>query len=206
MKVVNVVDNDSIVCESLKIYLEVVGFTVRLFDSATAFLQAVDASERSVTLISFSLSSGGGVGLVDELRHRSYSTRVVMVSDGEDTTQIVRAMRLGVVDVLVKPFSSSDLERSIRLAFSDAFSDAESLQLDSTACAAGNLSSEEEQILMLLCEGCTVKQVASKLDLSVRTIHYRKNSIFGKMGVKNRSEAISRIVRDRPRTRQATYN
>ena len=144
--------------------------------------------------------------MADEICRRLYLTRVVMISDGEDTTQIVRAMRLGVVDVLVKPFSTSELEKSIWLAFDDANSDAESIQMDSTACVAGNLSSEEEQILILLCEGCTVKQVASKLDLSVRTIHYRKNSIFGRMGVKNRTEAISRIVRARPETRQATFN
>ena len=57
------------------------------------------------------------------------------------------------------------------------------------------LSSEEAVILRLIVQGRTAKEVGSTLDISVRTFHYRKRSIFAKLGVNNRSEAIELIRR-----------
>ena len=56
--------------------------------------------------------------------------------------------------------------------------------------ATESLTERERQVLMLLCEGCSNKQIAQKLYLSVRTVEGRLNSIYAKLGVHSRAELI----------------
>jgi len=48
-----------------------------------------------------------------------------------------------------------------------------------------------------MVRGRTTKQVAAELDISIRTVHYRKKALLEKVGVQNRSEAIELVRRMR---------
>lgn len=196
MRVVNIVDDDAIMRNAAADYLEASGFTLRKFGAAAEFINSVPVSELSVTLIPFSLAGGQGLEFLDRLNQLRYETAVVMISDCEETLQIVQAMKIGATDILEKPFHCQELEQMVCSAFktSAKVSGLTRVELGGSDAVIDSLSQEEDTILTLLCQGWTVKQVAAKLDVSVRTVHYRKNSIFGKLGVKNRTEAMSRLA------------
>jgi DNA-binding NarL/FixJ family response regulator len=67
------------------------------------------------------------------------------------------------------------------------------LSLSIPESVMAQLNSDEASILSLLIQGRTTKEIGSELDLSVRTIHYRKTSMFKKLGVRDRSEAVEMV-------------
>jgi LuxR family maltose regulon positive regulatory protein len=54
------------------------------------------------------------------------------------------------------------------------------------------LSGRENEILQLIAAGLTNKEIALKLRISVRTVKFHTGNLFGKLGVKSRTEAIAR--------------
>lgn len=198
MSIVNIIEDDLAILTAASEYLEIRGHVVNRYMSAEAFLMESDHRSSSTTVISFSISGGKGMRLLQEVLARGMRTSVIMLSDLEDTTQIVSAMKLGAVDVIEKPFSMQRLESAIEASRSALQRETLS-RIDAPKTAGAQiLTGEEEAILTLLSEGCTVKEVAAKLDVSVRTVHYRKNSIFSKISVKNRSEALRWLAVNKP--------
>lgn len=61
--------------------------------------------------------------------------------------------------------------------------------------APEGLTERERQVLRWLCEGCSNKQIAQKLFISVRTVEGRLNTIYSKLGVHSRAEVIIAAAR-----------
>mgnify|MGYP000859474148 CR=1 FL=1 len=59
----------------------------------------------------------------------------------------------------------------------------------------GSLSLRERQVLGLVAEGLTNKEVAYRLGISERTIQFHLNSVFNKLGVNSRTEAVAKAFR-----------
>jgi len=53
------------------------------------------------------------------------------------------------------------------------------------------LTNRELEILQLLAEGLCDKQVAQRLDITVRTVKFHNNNIYDKLAVNSRSEAVA---------------
>jgi DNA-binding NarL/FixJ family response regulator len=57
------------------------------------------------------------------------------------------------------------------------------------------LTTREAQVLELLADGLSNKQIASRLALSDETVKFHLSSVFGKLGVSNRTEAVRQAIR-----------
>ena len=194
MSIINIVEEDVAVLSAAADYLEIQGFTVHKFGHAETFLRQIPNDENSVSLISFSIGGGRGLSLLKEIVQRRIPTAAIMISEGEATDQIVEAMKLGAMDVLEKPFLPAKLDQALSHAIGTMRKPVTASCVEGFSPPKTNLTGEEDAILVLLSQGCTVKEIAAKLDISVRTVHYRKNSIFEKIGVRNRTEAMAWVA------------
>jgi DNA-binding NarL/FixJ family response regulator len=61
---------------------------------------------------------------------------------------------------------------------------------------APRLSPREREVLALLVEGAPNKEIARALDISVRTVKFHVAAVLGKLGARNRAEAVARALRD----------
>ncbi|MCS7308139.1 MAG: sigma-54 dependent transcriptional regulator [Aquificaceae bacterium] len=107
-----VVDDEQSVLLAIGKVLSKHGYeTITLSD--TANLQ--EHVERADLLImDIRLTGGNGVELVEELRAKGYNLPVVFITAYTDPDMIIRASRLGAVDVLKKPFGADDLLRAVK--------------------------------------------------------------------------------------------
>lgn len=67
--------------------------------------------------------------------------------------------------------------------------------LTQTESLSEDLTEREHEVLRLLCEGCSNKQIAQNLFISVRTVEGRLNNIYSKLGIHSRAEAIVAATR-----------
>jgi two-component system NarL family response regulator len=160
-----------------------------------------------VLLLDLNLPGASGFGLLRELAPRLPSTRIVMLTISNDRRDLLDAVRNGAAGYLTKDLSPDALQRAVRgirsgdLAMSRAMA-AEVIQHLATATnrPAGSesrsdlpgVSVREEEVLALLADGLTDREIAERLGISPRTVETHVGSLLNKLGVRNRAQAARR--------------
>lgn len=182
--IVFVIDDDT---DSRTVLVELVRamqLPVRSFESAESFLAAYQG-ERPACIVSDQRMPGmTGIDLVEWLQERDMTIPVVMVTAFPDTQSTVRAVRGGAINLIEKPCSQeklwSGILEAIRLDQKNSVKDAE---LELAKQKVARLVEVEQEVAELLLEGHPNKVVASRLDVSLRTVEARRASIFKKLDV-----------------------
>ncbi len=108
------VEDDRILAQSLKSYLETAGFQVTL---ATSYSEAVDQIERKgydMYVLDVNLGDGDGINLVRDLRDMKDDTPTIFISALTDVENITRGFSVGAEDYIKKPFDPEELVVRIR--------------------------------------------------------------------------------------------
>jgi len=110
---------------------------------------------------------------------------VFMTAVGDIRT-IVGAMKEGAIDLLPKPFTAEQLNTAINRAIQSAEVTDHNLRgLDDIWRMAAGLTPREAEVLRLVAEGHTSKDIASMLDLGLQTVRTYRKTLMKKIGVTN---------------------
>ena len=113
---VAVVDDDDSVRESLPDLLRELGFRVRAFASAEAFLASDCVGEASCLILDIAMPGMTGPDLQLELARRCEDIPIVFITAHRDEAVRPRLMERGAVECLFKPFSESALREALDAA------------------------------------------------------------------------------------------
>ena len=177
-------------------------------EAATAeeALQLAPQIRPDVLLVDIDLPGMDGVGLVRELAPRLPETRIVMLTVSSSDRHILDAIRCGAVGYLTKDVSPDALLRAVRSAYDGELAmprrlagrlvhrlvETGSRKGDSADPALATLTTREEEVLRLLAEGLTDREIAESLTVSPRTVETHVSSVLHKLGARNRAEAARR--------------
>jgi len=189
---INIVDEDLSITDIMAALVDAHGFDVATYNNAEDFLASKALSRCSISFVSFGLPRNGVQRILDLMRDGLAQTVVVITSDGVDTKEIVNAIKCGAENVLEKPFTIDQILDLITQIESQP-KPAAIGENDLPATIASQLTAEEQRILVMIEQGVTVKQIAMRLDASIRTIHYRKAAILSKTNCKSCSEVVSKV-------------
>jgi DNA-binding NarL/FixJ family response regulator len=148
-----------------------------------------------------------GIDAAEQILKRSPETRVIVLSMYADEEFLTRALSVGVKGYLLKDSAEMDLVRAVRavLAGKSFFSPAiaQTLVEDYVRQMQGKglqdsfdlLTSREKEILQLLAEGKSNKEVATILDVSPYTIETHRLHLMQKLNLHNTAEIVLYAVR-----------
>jgi FixJ family two-component response regulator len=111
---ITIIDDDQSVRESLLDLLEVLGYSVKTFASASEFLESSAIPDTNCLLLDISMPGMGGVDLNLELKRREIEIPVVFMTGHAQDAVINEARKAGTC--LFKPFASKELRSAIELA------------------------------------------------------------------------------------------
>jgi two-component system response regulator FixJ len=109
-----IVDDDDSIRHALGNLLRATGFDVLAFESAEAFLDALDGARIGCLIADINLPGLSGVALVETLAAAGRALPVVLITARDDATTIALLRRAGRVPRLRKPFSDEELFAAIR--------------------------------------------------------------------------------------------
>ncbi len=195
---IHVVDDDEAVRESLRFLLEIEGMTVRTYESATRFLNT-EISSCGCILTDFRMPEMDGLQLQDALSSRNILLPVVVMTGHGDVPMAVRAMKAGAVDFLEKPFEDAQLLDAVNRAL-DA--NRRALEAEASHAKAAQrialLTSREHEVLNLLVDGKSSKEIAKILGTSPRTIDVHRARVFQKLGADTMPDLVRLVLSAEP--------
>jgi DNA-binding NarL/FixJ family response regulator len=159
-----------------------------------------------VLLLDINLPGTDGLRLLRELSPRLPATRIVMLTVSNDRRDLVEAVRSGAAGYLTKDLSPEALQRAVRGIRSGDLAMSRSMAADVIQHLAANtnrqagrgadelagISAREREVLALLAEGLTDREIGERLGISPRTVETHVGSLLSKLGVRNRAQAAAR--------------
>ena len=188
---VYVIDDEGDVRRSLGFFLKTAGFLPRPFLSGEDFLADAPQLAPGCVLLDVRLGGISGLEVIEQLGARRSRLPVIIMTGHGDIATAVQAMKLGAIDFLEKPFGEDALAAALRRGFDllEQRSRAEDERQEAERLIE-SLSPREHNVLALLSEGKSNKEVANLLDLSVRTVEMHRAAMFDRLSVRSLPEAL----------------
>jgi DNA-binding NarL/FixJ family response regulator len=160
-------------------------------------------SRPDVALIDLGLPDGDGTELIAELAAASKHTSVLVVTVFGDEAHVVRALQAGAHGYLLKDTPTTEFGRAIRAVCEGAspLSPQVARYLLKRFARPGAaeepkllepLTPREQDVLKAISQGFSVPETARRLDVAASTVAAHIKSIYGKLAVSSRVEALNR--------------
>ena len=187
-----VVDDDQPMRKSLEFLLESVNLSVKSFGSAQEFLDVYDPSEPGCLLLDVRMPTMSGLELQERLLQQGHNVSIIMMTAFADVPMAVRAMHHGAVDFIQKPFNEQALLECIQRALDR---DAKTREGEESAQVIEQrlekLTRREREVMHLVVQGKSNKQIASNLNLSAKTVEQHRSKAMEKMD----ADSLAALVR-----------
>ena len=200
---VYVLEDDPTLLSALQWVLERAGYEPRVFDRSADLLKAPLSDEEAIAILDLRLPLVNGLEVQNALRERGFTMPCVFISGDPLPDQIIAAMRDRNTDFLLKPFSEEQLLGTVAEALdrhrrtkADRLltSELERKRLE-LRNAAERLSPREREILDLVMQGLTNREIGKRLSIKTDTAKKHRTAIFEKLEVENLPGLLDRYVR-----------
>lgn len=204
-RIVYLIDDDADVRDALLLLLRTMGFAVRPFAGVQPFLDRADPRQDGCLVVDIRMPGTSGLQLLERMANEAGGMPTVMITGHGDVAACRRAFKAGAVDFLTKPIDEQVLLEAVDAAFAelDARNQAEAARAGRDALKA-KLTQREREILDLVAEGLSTKEIARALDLSPRTVETHRSNIAEKLGASSVAEMVRFALEGRERSGRAS--
>ena len=187
----------------LECNLEVVGIAANV----NAGLNIIRKAEPDIVITDMNMPEKDGLTTIQEINRLNLNTKVIALTAYDDTELIYRAMKVGAKGYVLKTMASAQLIRAIEevssgkiylppalsTKFFEHFQKSFKNENKTTKIEdslLSDLTTREDEVLDLLTQGNTYKDVAKELFISETTVKTHVNNIFQKLQVRDRTQAV----------------
>jgi len=186
-----VIDDDASVRDSINLILSLKGMRTQLFSSAQDFLQAYRPEWRGCILTDLQMPGMSGLDLQQALHERGVLLPVVVLTAHGDVPTTRVAMKGGAFDFLEKPINDEVLLDVLKNAIrEDIHRHAAESAEDALRSRLARLTPREREVLDLLVEGLSHREIAARLTISPRTVEVYKARMMEKLQCRSLAELI----------------
>jgi DNA-binding NarL/FixJ family response regulator len=157
--------------------------------------QAIDLFKQhtpDVTLIDLRMPVVGGVEAITAIRHNFPEARLIVLTTYDGDEDIYRSLQAGARGYLLKDVFFEELETAIRAVHGGSrhIPAAIAMRL-AERMASSDLTSREMEVLELIVRGQSNKEIGVSLRISEATVKSHINNILSKLGVTDRTQAVT---------------
>ena len=198
-KVVYVIDDDEAMRDSLALLLNASGFKVCCYENAERFLFALSASDPQTiccALLDINLDGMSGMELQEILLSRQLNIPIAFITGAGEISSAVNALKKGAIDFLQKPIKEDMLCTLVSTMLKKAQLDHDRhIDLDELNEKFKLLSKREVQVLERIAAGRINKQVATDLNISVKTVEAHRANIMSKLQANRPANLLEKVIK-----------
>lgn len=186
---IRLVDDDEDQRKALRFFLESMGYEVRDYPGAEAFLKYDEPEVPGCLILDLQMPGMDGLSLLSHLREHKYKVPVIFLSAHGDIPTVVKAMKKGSLDFIEKPVNGFDLcslltkilerDRGIRQG---------GITPQKARELLAKLSPRQLKVAELLAQGLLKREVAERLNIGVKTVDSHALVIYSALDVHSVAE------------------
>ena len=174
--------------------------------SGTEALQMVKSMWPNIIITDISMPGMSGIELAEKIKTEYPSTKVLVLSTHNDEEYILRSFEAGALGYLPKDTEEDEFLAAIKtVADGDVYYTNEVSNILTKSLIkqkrsfddTRDLTEREKEILKLIVEGLSNKEIGDKLFISVRTVDTHRRNIMDKIEAKNTAELVRKAIEDK---------
>jgi DNA-binding NarL/FixJ family response regulator len=202
---VAIVDDHMLLTAALQKLLESECEIVGTFTDPRQFLAEAERLKPEVAVLDISMPGLNGLDTARELRRILPNVRIVFLTLHEDPDVAAEAFRVGASGFLLKRSAGAELLLAIREALNHRYYITPLVTKDLVESLVHEpdvrkpvhkLTARQRQVLQLLAEGRSMKEVAAILNVSARTVAFHKYQMMERLHVRSTAALIQFAVRE----------
>ncbi|WP_066223046.1 response regulator [Formosa haliotis] len=165
------------------------------------FMETIEAiTDANIVLLDLTMPNMDGFEVLKRLKDKHASIKPIVISMHNDGNYIAKSAKAGAYGYLLKNTDEEELIQVIRTVsrdkkyFSPSISEKMINFMSEHNVSENILSNKEKEVLELISQGLTTKDIAAKLFVSTRTIETHRANILKKLEVKNTAELIKKAT------------
>jgi DNA-binding NarL/FixJ family response regulator len=191
-------DDHTLLLDGIRLMLEPEFEVVGAVTDGQALLTAAKALKPDVVLLDISMPLLNGISTARQLRKSVPSAKIIFVTMHEDADYVAEALRAGASGYILKRGAALELLTAIRqvlngylyispLVTREALEFLINLSKRGSRLADG-LTSRQHEVLQLIAEGKTRKEVAAVLNISVKTVEFHKKVLMRELHLRSAAD------------------
>ncbi|MEQ6434698.1 response regulator [Comamonas sp. w2-DMI] len=192
---IHLVDDDAAVRDSLALLIGTVGLRVQAWADPQDFLAQFERSDVGAIVLDVRMPGTSGLAVLDMLAAQGVDQPVIMLTGHGTVEMCRRAFKAGAAEFLEKPVDDELLIEALQAAVRQHVRSRERHQADRQARERyAQLSGREREVLGLIVEGLTNKEIGRALALSPRTVETHRANLFAKLEADSLAQLIRRYA------------
>ncbi len=193
-------DDHRIVLEGLKGLLEDKFDIVGAVQDGRELLEQAEKLHPDVIVVDIGMPLLNGIDAVTQIKKSGLSTKIVFLTMHQDAMYAKEAFEAGALGFVLKHSAPSELKTAIEEALKGntyiSPTIAQDLmhlyrgEADLKAGAFGSLTLRQREVMQLLAEGKSAKEIAKILHISTRTVEFHKYNMMEQLGIKTSAELV----------------
>lgn len=170
-----------------------------------ALLEAASQLRPDIVVLDIAMPLLNGLDAAKQLKHDMPQVKVIFLTVSEDRDLAAEALRAGASAYLLKNSAASELLKAIQEVFEgrsyvtplatkglvDSFR-----HKSAPSKSKGASSLRQREVLQLLAEGHTMKEIAHMLHITARTVAFHKYSMMKELGIKSSAELVQFAIKE----------
>jgi DNA-binding NarL/FixJ family response regulator len=205
-----IADDHIIFRDGLRAFVIQSGEDIEVVGEASDGIELLEWASKNaadVYLMDISMPKLGGLEAVERLIDMRPGSKVIMLSMYDDRLLVKRSFKSGAHGYITKESPGGEIVRAVKEVHRgkyylspsitgymiEGFLDTSSNQEQEKP--GSELTIRQREVLKLICDGLTEKEIASLLNISTHTVHVHKNNIMSKLGIHNKAGLIKFALR-----------
>jgi len=173
-------------------------------ESGEQAVQLTESLKPDVALVDLTMPGMTGWQVLDEIKARAPEVKIIILSVHSTEEHVVRALRAGAKGYVLKEAAPQELINAVRAVseggawlpsqLSQQVLDAYLRRIQVTD-PPNMLTARQREILRLIADGASTKQIAADLDLSVKTVESHRAQIMAKLDIRDTAGLVRYAIR-----------
>ena len=200
-----IADDHTMVIDGLRGLLEPEYEVAGAVNDGRAVLSEVQKLKPDVVIIDISMPLLNGLDCTRQLREAGCTAKILILTMHPDATLAQEALAAGASGYLLKSLPGSELKGALKEVLQGRTYLSPAVTRDVLEVMGrmtsihenvwAHLTPRQREVLQLLAEGKSHKEIASILNISVKTAEYHKYAILGTLGLKTNAELVQYAIR-----------
>ena len=202
-------DDHAIVRNGVRAVLETLGKDLEIVAEVSNGKDLVEYAQKNpadVYVVDISMPVLNGIEAVERMVKNNPDTKVVMLSMYDDRVSVEKSLKSGAKGYIVKVSAADEIVDAVEEVAAGRFYLCSKVskyivqgflgKTTSRKRDATGLTPKEKEVLQLIAEGYSSKQIAKTFNLSLNTIHVHRNNIMKKLGIHKQAELVRYAIKE----------